>query len=96
MSYIVERLRATKEWAAFPAVPICIEAADEIERLTAERDTLRAALKALIEASGHMSPFGGEASVKNVRKAGKYMKALEAAEAALEKPSKCLDTERSR
>jgi chromosome segregation ATPase len=33
MTDLVKRLRETKEWVAFPAVPICVEAADEIERL---------------------------------------------------------------
>lgn len=55
-----------------------------IGAFTAENERLRAALKNLIGASGHMSPFGGEASVKAVRRAGKYMEALEAAQAALD------------
>ncbi len=38
MSNIVERLRNTYEWVGFPAVPLCVEAADEIERLQAEND----------------------------------------------------------
>ncbi len=32
---LVDALRNTKEWVGFPAVPICLEAADEIERLRA-------------------------------------------------------------
>lgn len=46
---------------------------------------LLSALKGLIQASGHMSPFGGTASVANVRLAGKYMKALDFAQAAIAK-----------
>jgi hypothetical protein len=46
---------------------------------------LETALTNLIKASGHMSPLGGEASVKNVRLAGKYMEALVAARALLPK-----------
>lgn len=56
--------------------------------LVAAAPDLRAALKGLIAASGHMSPFGGEASVKGVRLAGKYMEALDAANAALAKAAR--------
>ena len=45
--------------------------------------TLLAALRGLIDASGHMSPFGPEPSVKNVRLAGKYMGALDRARSAI-------------
>ena len=44
---------------------------------------LLAALEGLLAASGHMSPFAGEASVKGVRLAGKYMEAHDAALAAI-------------
>jgi len=54
-------------------------------RLIAEAPALLAALKTLIERSGHMSPFGSEASVKGVRLAGKYMAALDAANALIAK-----------
>ncbi len=55
---------------------IAADAADLIEELAGR-------LEALIAASGHMSPFGGDVSVKGVRLAGKYMAAVEAAHAAL-------------
>ena len=48
-------------------------------RLETENERLRTALRNLIDASSHMSPFNGEASVAAVRRAGKYMEALEAA-----------------
>lgn len=55
----------------------------EVSDLLRENRRLREALENLINASGHMSPFGTEATVKNVRLAGKYMQALDAARAAL-------------
>lgn len=54
---------------------------------TPRERALETALRGLIEKSGHMSPFGCEATVKNVRKAGHYMAALNAATAALTLPS---------
>jgi hypothetical protein len=46
---------------------------------------LGAALEGLLAASQHVSPFGGESSVKAVRLAGKYMEAVDAAERAIKK-----------
>ncbi len=40
MSDIVKRLRNTYEWVGFPAVPLCVEAADEIERLRSLADDM--------------------------------------------------------
>ena len=40
MSDIVERLRNTYEWVGFPAVPLCVEAAAELERQQADIDKL--------------------------------------------------------
>lgn len=48
-------------------------------------EEMRVALKNLIDASGHVSPFGYERSVKSIRAAAKYMKAFDAAKAALAK-----------
>lgn len=56
--------------------------ASKPKTLTAE---LVEALAGLIAASGHMSPFGSEASVKNVRLAGRYMAAIDRANAVLKK-----------
>ena len=33
---LIRRLHKTREWVAFPAVPICVEAANEIARLEGE------------------------------------------------------------
>ena len=63
-------------------------AATEIDRLRKINAELAASLRGLIKASQHMSPFGGEASVKGVRLAGKYMEALDRAEAALKDAAK--------
>ena len=48
-------------------------------------DELATALRGLMKASQHMSPFGTESSVKNVRLAGKYMAAHDKATAVLAK-----------
>ena len=50
---------------------------------------VKTALENLINASGHISPLNGEASVKAVRLAGKYMKALDEARQALEQAERC-------
>jgi phage shock protein A len=64
--------------------------AQEIKRLhqiIRERDReiteLTTALENLIGAMGHMSPFGSDASVRNVRLAGKFMAALDRAKTSL-------------
>jgi hypothetical protein len=62
MSDLVEQLRGTQEWVGFPAVPICIEAADEIERL-------RAALRAMHEEFASNFPDGERAAVDAARAA---------------------------
>ena len=54
-----------------------------IARLITAAPDLLEALENLINASDHISPFGGESSVKAVRLAGKYMKAFDEARAAL-------------
>jgi hypothetical protein len=54
-------------------------------RLIAAAPDLLAALRGLLENSGHLGPFGAKMSVANVRKAAKYMRAVEAAEAAIAK-----------
>jgi hypothetical protein len=51
----------------------------EVAHMLAGAPDMLAALKGLIEASGHISPFGPEPSVKAVRLAGKYMAAFERA-----------------
>jgi hypothetical protein len=57
--------------------------------LKKENAELRAALKELIAASQHVSPFGGNASVKAVRLAARYMAAHDRAVALVErKPPK--------
>lgn len=61
---------------------IAIAAVSEKENYEAE---LLAALKGLIAASGHMSPFGDGKTVQTVRKASAYMAALEAAERVIAK-----------
>lgn len=53
------------------------------EQKLAAASAMLAALEAMLETSGHMSPFGNKASVANVRKAGKHMEARKAAEAAI-------------
>jgi hypothetical protein len=58
-----------------------------IATLEAERDALLAALKKLVDESAHLSPFVGKSCVRSVRQAGKYMQALDAARAAIEKVS---------
>lgn len=56
-----------------------------IPRLEAAAADLFIALKTLIEASGHISPLGGESSVQAVRRAGKYLAALDRAQAVIAK-----------
>ena len=55
---------------------------------------VRTALQNLINASGHISPLNGEASVKAVRLAGKYMNALDDAKRALEHDTSLSDIDR--
>lgn len=54
-------------------------------RLMSAAPDMLSALKGLIAAANHMSPFGSEASVKNIRLAGKYMEAVKVAETAIAK-----------
>jgi hypothetical protein len=58
---------------------------DADRRLIAAAPEMYEALVRLLEASGHVSPFGGDASVKTVRLAGKYMEAIDKAHAAIAK-----------
>lgn len=51
---LVERLRACCECEQAPLGPLLGEAADEIERLTAQRDRLAEALGALMDAVSDM------------------------------------------
>ena len=60
-------------------------AQQSIDRLTQINNALLVALEGLIEHSQHMSPFGGAGTVSDVRKAGKYMAALDKAKAASQK-----------
>lgn len=57
-------------------------AAKQNTACTCDADLLKA-LKGLMAASGHMSPFGNDPSVMNIRRAGKYMAAFDAATAAI-------------
>lgn len=54
-------------------------------RLIAAAPDLLKALQTLMGSAAHMSPFGSVASVKNVRLAGKYMEAFDAATAAIKR-----------
>jgi hypothetical protein len=54
-------------------------------RLVSAAPDLLAALQNILDRGGHLSPFGGEASVAAVRKAGKYVEAVDAARAAIAK-----------
>jgi hypothetical protein len=54
-------------------------------RLIKAAPDLLAAAEVLLENSGHISPFGGESSVKAVRAAGKYVAAIDALRAAVAK-----------
>ena len=71
--------------------PIALVGADTFPQcqanaeLIAAAPDLYAALRDLLDRSGHMSPLNGEASVAAVRRAGKYMEAVDAARAAIAK-----------
>ena len=54
-------------------------------RLISAAPDLLAALQNLLEKSGHLSVFGSEPSVKAVRQAGDYIKAVDVARAAIAK-----------
>ena len=64
------------------------ESQEEIAALRQKIDRLQAALEQLIEACEYVKPFAGavavKASVKDIRKAGSFVKAVETARRALE------------
>jgi hypothetical protein len=86
MMFVKERITKMEMLDHLATVSECRRLRSILRERDREIERLTTALKNLIENSGHVSPFGGSASVAAVRKAGKYIEAFEAAQAVIDDP----------